>query len=383
MNYQFLDEKYLLDTYPRRGVTFLRGKGVYLYDDKGRKYLDMMSNYGVNIFGHGYSELNKALKNQLSRLTNLHCGFSNDKRSLASQALIKRCGENFAKVYWGNSGAEAIEAALKFAAFATGKKKFVAAKNSFHGKTLGALSAMGKKEYRQPFEPLLWNFVHAEFGSPKAVREVIDNKTAAVILEPIQGEGGIILPPINYLKEVREICDKNNILLILDEVQTGLGRTGTFLASEDFGVEVDILCLGKALGGGIPVGATLVTEEISRKLTKGLHTSTFGGNPLASAGALATLNLIDKKLLSHVRNLGLYFLKQLGQIKSNQITEVRGKGLMIALELQSKNTPFLKALQEKKILAIPAGNNVVRFLPPFIIEKEHIDEVTAALKEIL
>jgi len=383
MNYQFLDEKYLLDTYPRRGVTFLRGKGVYLYDDKGRKYLDMMSNYGVNIFGHGYLELSKALKNQLSRLTNLHCGFSNDKRSLASQALIKRCGENFAKVYWGNSGAEAIEAALKFAAFATGKKKFVAAKNSFHGKTLGALSAMGKKEYRQPFEPLLWNFVHAEFGSPKAVREVIDNKTAAVILEPIQGEAGIILPPINYLKEVREICDKNNILLILDEVKTGLGRTGTFLASEDFGVEVDILCLGKALGGGIPVGATLVTEEISRKLTKGLHTSTFGGNPLASAGALATLNLIDKKLLSHVRNLGLYFLKQLGQIKSNQITEVRGKGLMIALELQSKNTPFLKALQEKKILAIPAGNNVVRFLPPFIIEKEHIDEVTAALKEIL
>jgi len=381
MNHLDLDKKYLVDVYPRRGITLVRGEGVYLYDEKGRKYLDMMSNYGVNIFGHGNSRLIKALGDQLAKLTNLHCSFSNDKRSLASQAIIERCGKNFAKVFWGNSGSEAVEAALKFAVLATGKKKFISAKNSFHGKTLGALSATGGEKYRQPFEPLLWEFVQVDFGNSELIREAIDEKVAAVILEPIQGEGGIIVPPTDYLKEVRKICDEKNVLLILDEVQTGVGRTGAFLASESFGASGDILCLGKALAGGIPIGATLVTEKIAKIMKKSIHSSTFGGNPLACAGVLATLDLIDKKLLSRIENLGLYFLEKLHQIESDKIIEVRGKGMMIAIELKSDNTPILKILQDRGILAIPAGNNVVRFLPPYIIEKENIDKVVTALKE--
>ena len=381
MNHLDLDKKYLVDVYPRRGITLVRGEGVYLYDEKGRKYLDMMSNYGVNIFGHGNSRLIKALGDQLAKLTNLHCSFSNDKRSLASQAIIERCGKNFAKVFWGNSGSEAVEAALKFAVLATRKKKFISAKNSFHGKTLGALSATGGEKYRQPFEPLLWEFVQVDFGNSELIREAIDEKVAAVILEPIQGEGGIIVPPTDYLKEVRKICDEKNVLLILDEVQTGVGRTGAFLASESFGASGDILCLGKALAGGIPIGATLVTEKIAKIMKKSIHSSTFGGNPLACAGVLATLDLIDKKLLSRIENLGLYFLEKLHQIESDKIIEVRGKGMMIAIELKSDNTPILKILQDRGILAIPAGNNVVRFLPPYIIEKENIDKVVTALKE--
>jgi len=381
MNHLDLDKKYLVDVYPRRGITLVRGEGVYLYDEKGRKYLDMMSNYGVNIFGHGNSRLIKALGDQLAKLTNLHCSFSNDKRSLASQAIIERCGKNFAKVFWGNSGSEAVEAALKFAVLATGKKKFISAKNSFHGKTLGALSATGGEKYRQPFEPLLWEFVQVDFGNSELIREAIDEKVAAVILEPIQGEGGIIVPPTDYLREVRKICDEKNVLLILDEVQTGVGRTGAFLARESFGASGDILCLGKALAGGIPIGATLVTEKIAKIMKKSIHSSTFGGNPLACAGVLATLDLIDKKLLSRIENLGLYFLEKLHQIESDKIIEVRGKGMMIAIELKSDNTPILKILQDRGILAIPAGNNVVRFLPPYIIEKENIDKVVTALKE--
>ena len=384
MNYQFLDEKYLVDTYPRRGIAIVRGKGVFLYDEKGKKYLDMMSNYGVNIFGHCHPKIVKALKKQILKLTNLHCSFANDQRSLASEALIKKCGKNFAKIYWANSGAEAVEAALKFAVFVTRKKKFITAKNSYHGKTLGALSATGREKYRKPFEPLLWEFLHVDFGNFKEIEKVVDEKTAAIILEPIQGEGGVIIPPENYFKKVRQICDKYKVLLILDEIQTGVGRTGTFLASQQFGIEGDIICLGKGLGGGIPIGATILKKEIAEKLERGIVTSTFGGNPLACAGVLTILNLIDEKLLSHVRELGVYFIKKLKEIKSDKIVEVRGRGLMIGIEFKINVTPILKFLQEKGILAIPAGDgNVIRFLPPYIIKKTHIERVVRVLKEVL
>lgn len=380
MNYQILERKYLANTYPFRGLTIVRGKGVYLYDSEGKKYLDMMSNYGINIFGHSHPKIIKALKTQLSKLINLHSSFTNDQRALASELLVKKCDQNLTKVFWSNSGSEAVEAALKFAVLATKKKKFIAAKGSYHGKTLGSLSVTFNQKYRKSFEPLLWEVDWVEFGDLQEIKKVIDQKTAAVILEPIQGERGIILSPANYLKKVREICDEQNVLLIIDEIQTGLGRTGSFLASQ--GVKPDILCLGKALGGGIPIGATIITEEIAKTLSPGIHTSTFGGNPLALAGALAVLNLIDEKLLSRVQKLGDYFLKRLREIKSQQIKEVRGKGLMLALELKLTNTPILKALQERRILAIPARENVVRFLPPFIIEKKHIDQVIRVLKEI-
>jgi len=384
MNYQILDEKYLLDTYPRRGITFVRGKGVYLFDEKGEKYLDMMSNYGVNIFGHSHPVIVRTLKNQLKKLTNLHCSFSNDQRSLASLKIIEMCGRNYSKVYWANSGTEAVEAAIKFAVSITGKKKFIAAKNSYHGKTLGALSATGREKYRKTFEPLLWEFYHVEFGNFKEIENLIDDKTAAVILEPIQGEGGVIIPPSDYFAKVRNACDKYGALLIFDEIQTGVGRTGRFLATQEFGVEGDIICLGKALGGGIPVGVTVLREKIATKVEKGVMSSTFGGNPLACAGALATLSLLDQKLFSYIKEIGAYFLERLKQIKSKKIVEVRGKGLMIGIELTTNATSILKSLQAKKILAIPAGDgNVIRFLPPYIIKKEHVDKVVNALQAIL
>jgi predicted acetylornithine/succinylornithine family transaminase len=384
MNYQFLDEKYLLDTYPRRGITIVKGKGIYLFDEKGKKYMDMMSNYGVNAFGYSNPRIIKAIQRQLNKLTNLHCSFANDQRSLATLELLKFCGPNYSKVYWANSGTEAVEAALKFAAFFTGKKRFISAKNSYHGKTLGALSATGKDKYRKPFEPLLWEFLHVEFGNVKEIEQVIDEETAGVILEPIQGEGGIILPPKDYLKEVRKICEKNNVLLILDEIQTGIGRTGTFLASQDFGVEGDIICLGKSLAGGLPVGATILKQKVAENLERGIMTSTFGGNPLVCAATLAVLNLIDQRLLSHIKEMGNYFLENLKKIKSEKIIEVRGKGLMIGIEFKVNTTPILKNLQEKGVLAIPAGEgNSIRFLPPYVIGKREIEIIIKILKRIL
>lgn len=382
-DYQFLQQKYLVPTYPRRGLTFVRGKGVYLFDEKGNQYLDLMTNYGVNIFGYNHPKITKRLGEQIKRLTNLHCSFANDKRAEASEKLVKRCKGDCTQVYWSNSGSEAVEAALKFAVLATGKKRFIAAKNAYHGKTLGALSATTGEKYRKFFEPLLWEFFHVEYGNTEKLAKMIDNKTAAVILEPIQGEGGVVVPPEEYLSKVRKICDKKGILLILDEIQTGIGRTGRFLASETDGINADILCLGKSLAAGMPVGATLVTQTIANEIPKSVHTSTFGGNPLTCTGVLITLELLDETVLENVRRVGNYFLNSLKEIKSKQMVEVRGRGLMIGIEVKGSRDKILKRLQQRKILAIPAGEHAVRFLPPYIITKQEIDQAIKALQEIL
>lgn len=382
-NYQFLQQKYLVNTYVNRGVTFVRGEGVYLVNENGKKYLDMMSNYGVNIFGHVNKEITDQITKQLKTLTTLHGSFNNDKRAEASEVLIKRCGLTYKFVYWSNSGAEANEAALKFAVATTGKKKIIACENGYHGKTLGTLSVTAGEKYRKPFLPLLWNVVFIKHNNIEALEKVIDKNTAAFIVEPIQGEGGIYVPDKNYLTKVREICNKNNVLLIIDEIQTGMGRTGSLLSIQKTGVEADILTLGKGLAGGIPVGATLVNQKIGNAIFKGLHTSTFGGNPLACAGVMATLNKMDDQLLKHVTEMGTYFIKKLKSIKSPTILDVRGQGLMIGVDVKEDRNGLLKKLQGEKILAIPAGETVVRFLPPFIIEKKHIDETVDKLKQIL
>ncbi|MEK7177941.1 MAG: aspartate aminotransferase family protein [Patescibacteria group bacterium] len=382
-NYQFLQQKYLVNTYVNRGVTFVRGEGIYLYDELGNKYLDMMSNYGVNIFGHVNKEITDQITKQLKTLTTLHGSFNNDTRAEASELLIKRCGPSYKFVYWSNSGAEANEAALKFAVATTGKKKIIACENGYHGKTLGTLSVTAGEKYRKPFLPLLWNVVFIKHDSIQALEKVIDKNTAAFIVEPIQGEGGIYVPDKNYLKKVREICNKYGVLLIVDEIQTGMGRTGSLLSIQKTGIEADILTLGKGLAGGIPVGATLVNQKIGNAIFKGLHTSTFGGNPLACAGVMATLNKIDNRLLKHVGEIGSYFIKELKTIKSSSILDVRGQGLMIGVEVKEDRNGLLKKLQGEKILAIPAGETVVRFLPPFIVEKKHIDLVVKTLKKIL
>ncbi|PIY68797.1 aspartate aminotransferase family protein [Candidatus Roizmanbacteria bacterium CG_4_10_14_0_8_um_filter_39_9] len=382
-NYQYLQQKYLVNTYVNRGITFVKGDGVYLIDENGEKYLDMMSNYGVNIFGHVDREITDQITNQLNALTTLHGSFNNDMRADASELLIKRCGPSYKFVYWSNSGAEANEAALKFAVATSGKKKIIACTNAYHGKTLGTLSVTAGEKYRKPFLPLLWEVVFIKHNDISALKKAMDKNTAAFIVEPIQGEGGIYVPNNTYLTNVREMCSKHDVLLIIDEIQTGMGRTGALLSSQKTRVQADILTMGKGLAGGIPVGATLVNQKVGNAIFKGLHTSTFGGNPLACAGVKATLNKIDEKLLEHVTEIGSYFIKELKSIKSSLIIDVRGQGLMIGVEVKEDRNGILKKLQSKKILAIPAGDTVVRFLPPFIVEKKHIDETVSKFKHIL
>ena len=374
---------HLVATYPNRGKTFVKGQGVYLYDQSGQKYLDLMTNYGVNIFGHTHPRIIQALKTQLDQLTNLHGSFESNVRNQASQKLVQACGGKVTQVYWANSGAEAIEAAIKFALMASGKSHFVAARGSYHGKTLGAVSLTFNPKYRLPFKSILPRTTFVPYGSISKLTATVTKNTAAVILEPIQGETGIILPPPGYLKKVAAFCAKNPLILILDEIQTGLGRTGTFLASHQHQIQSDIVCLGKGLAGGIPVGATLVSQAIAAKLPRGIHTSTFGGNPLTCAGVLATLKLLTPKRLQSNLKLGNYFLNRLQALKSSRIKAVRGKGLMLALELTQPSTPTLKALQDQGILAIPAGDNVVRFLPAYIVTQAHIDKTINILKQVL
>ncbi len=374
---------YLVASYPNRGVTFVSGAGPYFLDQNKVKYLDLGSNYGVNIFGFTHPRITKALEIQLGKITNIHGSFGSDVRSRAAEELVKRCGGGLARVFFSNSGSEAIEAAIKFAHLFSGKSHFVAMENGYHGKTLGALSATGSGKYRVPFLPLLWNFSHVVFGDQNSLKKSIRPDTAAIILEPIQGEGGIVLPPKGYLKFAQKLCQEKGILLITDEIQTGLGRTGTFLAGEQDNLTPDILCLGKGLAGGIPIGATLTTEEIAQKIPLHVHTSTFSGNPLSCAGVLAVLKEFeDGKVLAHVRETGEYFLSELKKIKHPKIVAVRGIGLMLAIELSENATPVLKALQNEKIIAIPAGANIIRFLPSYLITKKEIDRAVSVLRTI-
>jgi acetylornithine/LysW-gamma-L-lysine aminotransferase len=381
-DFQFLQQKYTVNTYVNRGVTLVEGKGVYLWDSSRKKYLDLMTNYGVNIFGYAHPEITRTLIDQIIKLTNLHGSFNNDIRAEASQALVNRCGGGLAKVYFSSSGAEANEAALKFAILSTGKKKFIACHNGYHGKTLGALSATSGKKFRINFEPLLLNFRHIAYNNLGELEASLDKDTAAFFVEPVQGEGGIKVPEAGYLRKAAEMCRSKNALLILDEIQTGAGRTGSFLASQDEVLSYDIVCLGKGLAGGLPVGATLVSPQIAEKIPRSSHTSTFGGNPLVGSGILATLRLIDEELLKHVNKTGEYFRERLEKIDAPLRGKIHGRGLMLGVEVKERRDSLLKKLQEESVLTIPAGENIVRFLPSYILEKIHVDFALEKLNKV-
>lgn len=382
-DFNLIQKNHMVETYVNRGITFLKGEGCYLLDTSGEKYLDLMTNYGVNIFGHAHPQIIRKLKEQLDKLITLHCSFSNDARGVAAEKLVMRCEKGLRKVYFSNSGAEAIEAALKFAVLATGKKKFISCYGSYHRKTLGALSATSNKKYKVPFEPLLWDFTFIPYNNLNFLEDLMDDSFSAFIVEPIQGESGVNIPNKGFLREAKKICENKGVIMIVDEIQTGTGRTGSFLASEDEIDSYDIVCLGKGLAGELPVGATLVSKKISDKIKKSIHTSTFGGNPLVCAGIIATIDLLNEEFLSHIREIGDYFLNRLREIKSGLVVGVRGRGLILGMEVKEKRDLILKLLQNRKILAIPAGENVVRFLPPYIIEKEQIDETVNILSDIL
>lgn len=375
---------FILPTYADRKINIVKGEGIYLYDDKGKKYIDFATNYGVSIFGYGNKLITKSLKSQIDKIITLHGSLGNSQRDSAAKKLLEMCGSDYQSLYFANSGAEAIEAALKFAKLTKSGNHIIAMEHSYHGKTLGALSVTGTEKYRKPLQPLLWDVSFAPYGNIVAIKAAIKKDTIVVILEPVQGEGGIRPAPKGFLRAVRKICDQNNLLLIIDEIQSGLGRTGTFLASQKEEVFGDILCIGKGLAGGIPIGVTLVSKKVAAHIALHIHTSTFGGNPLAMAGIAATLKLLsDKKVYENIKENGDYFFKKLKSIKNPKIIAVRGIGFMIGVEVNIKVTQILKYMQDHGVIAIPSGTNIVRFLPPFIIQKKHIDKLISVFKEAL
>lgn len=380
---QQLEHEHQLPLYAKREIALVRGEGAYLYDSGGKRYLDAMSNYGVAVLGHADPEFAAALTDQLGRLTTCHQSFSNDVRAALLAAIAEIAPDGLTRSFLSNSGAEAIEAGLKFARVATGRPKIVAARRAYHGRTLGALSATADPKYRTPFEPLPINVVHVVFNDPDALAGAVDGETAAVILEPIQGEAGIFPADDSYLQAARELTTSRGALLIADEVQTGF-RTGVPLAIASAGVRPDILCTAKALANGFPIGLTLTTDQVSERTGSGVHGTTFGGNPLACRAALATLTALrERGLYARAAELGARLVAGIEALGNPKIRQVRGRGLMIGIELKERVTPTLRALQEHGVLALPASPVVFRLLPPLIWQEDQVDEFLAALAEVL
>jgi len=366
-----------------RGLTLVRGEGSYLWDDKDRRYLDLMTNYGVNLLGHAHPLVTDAIKVQASKLTNAHQSFDTPARQDFLEALGVLLPPPLSRISFGNSGAEAIEAALKFARVATGRIGIIATHRAYHGRTFGALSATADAKYRDPFAPMLEGVRHVPFDDLDALDRVLDDSVAAVIVEPIQGEGGVRVPADGYLKGIRERCDGRGILLICDEIQTGF-RTGSQFAFSREDVVPDILCLSKSIANGLPIGVTVTTEAVSERVPKGSHGSTFAGNPLVCAAGAATLRVLaDETLHTHAASAGTRFQKRVRDLRLPQIREVRGRGLMQAIELKKPATSVIKAMQERGVLVLPGGGTVIRFLPSILIQDDQLDEGIAALAEAL
>jgi acetylornithine/LysW-gamma-L-lysine aminotransferase len=381
MNTKELEQKYELAVYPRRDVVLVSGKGARLFDDQGNAYIDCASNVGVSNIGHGHESVAKAVYEQYLALGNCYSMFYNPVRARLAEKLVNLAPGDLNRVFFCNSGAEANEAALKFARSSTGKPEIIACMRGFHGKTMGALAATWGPQYQKPFAPMLPGLKHVPFNNFEKLEAAVGEQTAAVLLEPVQGEGGVRVGDPEYFQKVRDLCDGRNILLIMDEVQTGFGRTGTMFACQQF-VTPDLLCLAKSLAGGIPMGAVLCNDRVSVPLKS--HTSTFGGNPTACAAALASIDVIESEhLVQNAKTLGDYFRKQLQGIESRKIREIRGLGLMIGLELKEKAGPYVQKLMDKGVIVLLAGATVIRLLPPLVISKAQIDTVVKALKEVL
>lgn len=367
--------------YPKRGIALGKGEGVYVFDSDGKKYLDCMTNIGVNILGYGNKTIADAISSQIQMLPSCHQVFYSQARAECIEAFGSILPSSLSRFLFTNSGSESVEAALKLARLVTGKKSYIAVHNSYHGRTFGALSATGQEKYRQPFQPLIPGFWHVPFNNFTSLYRALTADTAAVILEPIQGEAGFIFPTKDYLTNLRKLCTERNILLIFDEVQSAI-RTGHWLASEHFEVKPDIVCLSKSFSYGIPFGIVAITPEISEKVAKGAHGSTFAGNPVACTAAVQTIRQIkEQDLLTSAKNTGEYFLTELKKIQNPVIKEIRGKGLMIAIELTGPCTPYVRRMQNLGLLTIPSGN-VIRFLPPIILTKEHVDEAVGIVKKV-
>ena len=374
-----------LPIYPKRNLTIVRGQGATLWDAQGRAYIDCIGGHGVAIVGHSHPRLAQAICQQSERLLICPGTLGSDVRDRYLERLVGVTPPGLDYVFLANSGAEAIEAAIKFARLTTGRAKIVATMRGFHGRTLGALSLTWKKEYREPFAPLLPEVVHVPYGNVDAAREAIGDGAAAFVVEPVQGEGGVRPAPDGYLQALREMCDATGTLLVVDEVQTGFGRTGRMFAFEHWGVIPDILCLAKGIAGGVPMAAVVTNRRVYDALRPGHHGSTFGGNPLACAAGLAVLDILEEEgLVEQAAQKGAWMLDRLRQIASPIVREVRGLGLMIGVDLRTRATPYLRRLQEEhRVLALPAGPTVIRLLPPLVIAREELALVADALEAVL
>jgi acetylornithine/LysW-gamma-L-lysine aminotransferase len=380
---QGLEQAHQPPLYAKRDIAIVRGEGSYLYDPEGRRYLDAMSNYGVAGLGHADPEFTAAMQDQLGRLITCHQSFYNDQRAAALQALSAVMPQGLTRYFLSNSGAEGIEAALKFAIAATGRHKLVAARRGYHGRTLGALSATAEPKYRDAFIPLPLETTHVPYNDIEALEAAVSDEIAAIVLEPIQGEGGIHPGTAEYLRAVRRIADQYGALLIADEIQSGF-RTGAPFVFPTFGVTPDLLVAAKAVGNGFPVGVTAMTDAIAEKLPAGAHGTTYGANPLASRAIVESLHAYQSRgLYEQSARIGAILMDGIRNLNSPKIRDVRGRGLMIGVELKERVTPTLRALQERGVLVLPATPVVFRLLPPLIWQEQQVDEFLTALDEVL
>lgn len=381
-------DQHFIHTYNRK-ITFLKGEGMYLIDDTGRKYLDMGAGIAVSALGYSNDEYKQALKDQVDQLIHISNLYFNEPAVRAAGYLCEASGMD--RVFFTNSGAEAIEGALKLARKYVrtknpdNKGEIIAMEHSFHGRTMGALSVTGTKHYREPFEPLIGGVSFAQYNDLDSVKALITPDTCAIIMESLQGEGGIHPATEEFMKGVRALCDEKGIVLILDEIQCGMGRTGKMFAFQHYGIRPDIITSAKALGCGVPVGAFAAREEIAQALVPGDHGTTYGGNPLATAAVCKVFEIFQKDhVVEHVGELTPYLRKKLEDLaaKHSSITEVRGIGFMQGIESDIPAGDIVSAAQEKGLILISAGTNIIRIVPPLVAEKEHIDEMCRILDEI-
>lgn len=380
------EDQFMGNLYQRFPVTIEKGEGAHVWDVDGKEYIDCMGGYGVALVGHKNKRVNDAIREQIDKIITVHSSLYNKTREEFLALLIGLAPKGLTQVHLNNSGAEAIEAAMKFARKFTGKKGMVAMKGSYHGKSFGALSLTFNPKYRTPFAPLVEKVSFASYGDIESLRSEIDEDTAFVILEPIQGESGIIVAPEGFLQEVRKICDEKGIVLIFDEIQAGLGRTGRLWACDHWNTAPDILCLAKGIAGGVPMGATLVRPDILASMSKGEHSSTFGGNPISCAAGIAALKAITEDgLIENSEKMGNLFREGLEELKEKHSTirEIRGKGLMIGVEMKFEVKDILMGLIKRGVLMLYSGRNILRILPPLVISEDDVTKVLHALDSVL
>ncbi|MBI5388853.1 acetylornithine/succinylornithine family transaminase [Candidatus Woesearchaeota archaeon] len=382
MDYISLEQAYDFGVIPKKGLCIVKGKGTKVWDDKGKEYIDCMSGVSSMNAGHCHPAIVQAIRAQSEKLIHAYGGLYNDTRALYFEKLASVTPEGMKKIFFCNSGTESIEGALKIARGVSGKTEIIAMQNAFHGRTFGSMSATWNSKYTKLFEPLVPGFKHVPFNDIAALTEAVTENTAAIILELVQGEGGVHIATKEYAQAIRKLCNEKNILLIVDEIQTGFGRCGSMFVCMQYGITPDIMCLAKSIANGIPMGAIVCKDYL--KLPPKTHGTTFGGNPLAAAAAFATLDVIQhEKLAEKARAAGDYFRSQLKAISSSKIREVRGLGLLTGIELTEPAGTYLDKLIDAGILCLLAGDNILRFLPPLAISKEEIDLVVQAMRNIL